>query len=350
VRTPTSTPTFDFGELQFDHGDVVLAAIAWGEWQVLERSLAEGLACKADADRRGERVDDEELHAAVVAFRRSRRLLAGEEYLGWLAARSLDPTDVIAHFERMALRRRARARIDEVLATHPPTADQLERLIDIEAMLSGRLRSWGERLARCAAARRALQPHDGGSSSDDGEAVQRLVAAAEQTQTSGLSAQDAQARAPLLAELVAAESAFRALVATAELIERRLGEHSLAWQRLVWSEATFHSEGAAREAALMVREDGTAIESVVTLAHADSRVREAYFAEVPELANQLLAAPPGELVGPFQADGEWRLARLRERAAVSAEDPALRERAIGELLEDALARHLAGRVSWHVES
>jgi hypothetical protein len=31
----------------------------------------------------------------------------------------------------------------------------------------------------------------------------------------------------------------------------------------------------------------------------------------------------------------------------SAEDPQLRERAIGELLEDALAPHLAGRLEWH---
>jgi hypothetical protein len=349
VRTPASTPEFDFAELRFDRGSVVLAAIGWGEWQMLERSLAEGLACESEAALRGEHVDAEELRMAVVAFRRSRRLLAGEEYLQWLAERSLSTADVIVHLKRATLRRRAQDRLDEVLANAAPTSERVAQAIDAEAILSGRLRSWSERLARCEAARRALGARADGASSAEDEALRALLEAAGQNQTSGLTTREVQDRAPRIAELVKAESAFRARVATPESIARRLREHGLDWQRLVWSEAVFRSEGAAREAALMVREDGVELDSVAGLAHADSRVREAYFSEVPELAELLSASAPGELVGPLQGEGGWRLARLRERISPSAEAPALRKRVIDELVEDALARQLAGQVSWHVE-
>lgn len=89
MRTLVNTRVFDFDELQFDWGAVVLAAIGWSEWQRLEHSLAEGLACVSDAEDRGEQVDAETLSASVVKFRRVRGLLAGEDYLRRLAEREL---------------------------------------------------------------------------------------------------------------------------------------------------------------------------------------------------------------------------------------------------------------------
>jgi hypothetical protein len=316
---------------------------------LLERSVAEGLASETDATLRGEEVDTEELRTAVIGFRRSRRLLAGEEYLQWLAERSLTTADVIVHLKRGALRRRAQDRLDEVLATAAPTWEQVAQAIDHEAILSGRLRSWSERLARSEAARRGLVSHADGAPVADDEASDAVLQAAGQSRSSGLTAQEAQDRAPRIAALIKSEAAFRALVATPDSIERRLREHRLDWQRLVWSEAMFRSEGAAREAALMVRADGLELDSVASLVRADSRIREAYVCEVPELAELLSASVPGELVGPLYRDGGWRLACLRERISVIDGAPALRERVVDELVEDALARYLAGRVTWYVE-
>jgi hypothetical protein len=347
LRTPAGAPAFDFEADRFDRGDVVLAAIGWGEWQLLEESLAQGLACEADADRRGEQFDPDALRAAVVAFRRSRRLLAGDEYLQWLAERSLTTEEVMAHLKREALCRRGHDRLDELLGSYPPTSERLAQTIDAEAILSGRLRSWSERLARCAASRRGLPPNPAQRPVSDQDHAQRLIDAAASCKASGLAPEEVSDRAPRVAGLIAAGKAFRSLVATHELIERRLHEHRLDWQRLVWDEATFRSEGAAREAALMVRVDELALESVAELANAAIRVREAYYSEAPELSNLLLTSARGEVLGPFEADGGWQLARLRERVAVSAEDPGMRERVTDELFDDALARHLIGRVSWH---
>jgi hypothetical protein len=40
LRALIPTPALDFDEFRFDWGDVVLAALGWGEWQALEGSLS----------------------------------------------------------------------------------------------------------------------------------------------------------------------------------------------------------------------------------------------------------------------------------------------------------------------
>jgi hypothetical protein len=150
-----------------------------------------------------------------------------------------------------------------------------------------------------------------------------------------------------MAALQSAAGAFFDRVVTREQIERCLSEHRLDWQRFVWEEVTFAAEGAAREAALLVREDGMALGEVAGLAHATANIREAYSDDVSELSGLLAAAAPGELVGPLAGDGGWRLVRMRERTLPAVDDAVLHERASSELVDQALARHLAGRVTWH---
>jgi hypothetical protein len=349
VRTLVSIPSFDFEELRFDWGDVVLAAIGWDEWQRLERSLAEGLACASVAERRGEQVDAGVLHGAVVAFRRARGLVAGEDYLRWLADRSLSTTDVSAHLSRTALRERAGVRLGEVLAANPPSEALLVETIRAEAILSGELRSSAERLARCAAAARGLSVNGGEPPSASGDAVADLLTAAAACQTSGLTEAGARDRAPRVAALLAAARVFYECVVTSDRMERCVADHRFDWQRFEWQEVAFVSEGAAREAALWVREQGLGLGEVAAMARAVTKVRAAYCAEVPELSGLLMAAAAGDVLGPLAVAGGWRLLSLRERTPPAIEDPVLRERAGAELLEDALERHLAGRMSWYGE-
>jgi hypothetical protein len=347
IRSLVNHPALDYDELRFDYGDVVLAAIGWGEWQSLERSLAEGLACTSDADERGEQVEPAALHAATVAFRRARGLIAGDDYLRWLAERSLSPADLSAHIVRAVSRETAAGRLDEVLRAHPPGAEALVNAIRGEAILGERLRSWSERLARCAAAAHGLAAE--GEEPAVPDAITDLVEAAARCRASGLTEAQVRERAPRVAALMAAEREFCGRVATPEGIERCLAEHRLDWQRFVWQEVAFASEGAAREAALWVREEGLTLAEAAAMAHALNSVREAYCSEAAELSGLLMAAAPGELLGPLAGDGSWRLACLHERTSPAVEDPVLRARAAGELVENAIERHLAGRVSWHGE-
>ena len=338
------TPALDFDELRLDWGDVVLAALGWGEWQELEVSLADGLARAAAAGGRGELPGARAMHPAVVAFRRARGLLAGDEYLRWLTDRALTPDDVLAHLARAAL-------VVEAGADPGARADprELAATIRAEATLGGDLHRWAERLARSAAAARGLAVADGEEPIAPGDRLRALIDAAAADPASGLSEDDARKRAPRVARLLAAERAFADTVVTRERIAGCLAEHRLDWQRVVWEEVTFAGEGAAREAALWVREEGMALADVADLAHAAAETRVAYCADVPELSGLLVAAAPGDLAGPLAAEEGWRLLRLRERTAPGLEDPALAERARDILVRDAIDRHLAGRVRWHDE-
>jgi hypothetical protein len=340
-------PAFRFEQDEFVWGDVVLAALAWGEWQQLERSLTDGLACVAQAVAVDERLDDEAIHADVVAFRRARRLLAGDEYLAWLAERSLSTADLHAHLERAALRRRAGGRVDEIRANHPPDPAEVAGTIRAEAILSGGLQAWAERLARSAAAARGLAGSDQDSPAVGGQSVDDLLEHVTESRPTGLPTPFERARAARILATIAAYPAFAERTVTRDRIERCLAEHSLDWQRFEWDEVTFTREGAAREAAMMVREEHTPMRAVATLGHANLDTREAYFDQASELAGLLASCAPGEVIGPLACDGGWRLVWLRRRTPAAMEDPALRERARAELLEDALGRHLAGRVRWH---
>jgi hypothetical protein len=344
-----TTPAFAYEELRFDRGDVVLAAVGWGAWQRLERVLAEGLACVAHAAQSSEPADADALHSAVVAFRRARGLLAGEDYLRWLEVRSLSPGQLSDHLSRAILRKRARERLGEILDEHPAAPSELVEHARGEAILSGSLRAWAERLAGCAAAARGLSIDGEQPAAASASADAALVEAIVGCPCSGLTGPQAQERAPRVASLLLAERAFRDRVLTRERLERCFSAHGLDWQRLVWQEAAFATEGAAREAALWVGENDMALGDAAAMARAATLEREAYCTEVPELSGLLMGAVPGELLGPFVSDGAWRLVCLRERIAPVPEDAALHDRAGEELMRDALDRHLAGRVSWNGE-
>ena len=206
MRSIISNPALDYDELRFDYGDVVLAAIGWGEWQGLERSLAEGLACTADAEQRAEQVGPEELHRASVSFRRAHALLAGEDYLRWLADRSLSTSDPRAHLARAALR----ARLPGASRSAPRSPSRCagaSSSIRGEAVLGDHLRSWSERLARCAAAARGLAA-DGEQAAASGTPSGSSFDAAARCPSSGLSEAQTRERAPRIAALSGPSASF----------------------------------------------------------------------------------------------------------------------------------------------
>jgi hypothetical protein len=349
VHTLVNDPAFDFGELCFDWGDVVLAAVGWGAWQQLERWLAAALASAADARAEGDPIETEAPRDATLAFRRARGLLSADDYLNWLAERGLSTDDVRAHLTRAALCERVAG--DTRSPRPPANADTvgLVAAIRAEAVLSGRLRGWAERLARAVAAERGLAAAGLEAPSASETETAALIESIAACEACGLSASQAAERAARIAPLLAAEREFEAHVVTSERIERCLEDHRLDWQRLVWEEVEFASAGAAREAALEVRADGLALGEVAVALRAPIHLREAYCGDLAELAATMIAAVPGELLGPFAAGEAWRLACVRERRPPAAQDPVLRSRAAAETVADALERHLAGVVSWHVE-
>ena len=323
-------------------GQVVLAALRWGEWNDLERAVRTGLVGVQRAERDGASFADAELRPILIAWRRERQLLSAEDYQAWLAERGLTLADMSAYLRRSA--------VGEITADGGCDPALLAAAVYPEAILDGRLRAWAQRLAQHEGARRALRARGDETPPIPADEVLELVAAAKRAGASGLDEIPVERLRVWAVEVLELEQAWSLLVdhvANDEPIERCVSAHRLNWQRLKWEEATFAREDVAREASLWVREEGLDLSAVAEQAGNLSTLEEAYGDEARETTHMLTGKRPGELVGPIETRSGWRLVLLRERVLPVAADPQLRARAIDELLDDALAPQLAGRVEWH---
>jgi hypothetical protein len=159
----------------------------------------------------------------------------------------------------------------------------------------------------------------------------------------------ARARARL-AEVATADrgyARFCARVATPELIRRELELGRLEWIRLECRVIQFETEPLAREAALCLREDGLAIEDVAADAHAPVQEMRFYLGELdPEVQPRLLAAVPGELVGPVPFDQGHALFLVVDKTLPTEADPELRQRVENRAVARVVADQVNRRVRW----
>jgi len=337
---------FVFDGREVATGEIVFEAVRCGEWATLEWELVDGIDRLRELERGGIEIGDADLRPPLVAWRRERRLLAAEDYHAWLAERELTIEDVSEHLRRRVAVERAGA--SERRQTDP--ADSTAGAAHAEAILSGRLSAWAQRLARRKAARQALLARHVDPERPSAAAVEKLVEDALTAPGTDLGAESAELLRSWAGEVLELDDAWKRLteaVAQQPAIERCVASHHLDWQRLEWEEATFVREDVAAEAAQWVREDGADLALVAAQANGICGEVAAYGYEQPELASLLLGAHPSDLVGPMAIEDGWRLVQLRARTAPDTADPTLRARAIEELLEDALAPHLSGRVEWH---
>jgi hypothetical protein len=349
MRLSLDETAFTYDERPVAKGQVVLAAVSWGAWTRLLHRLELGVLAAARLERERAPLADEELRPRLVAWRRERKLLAAEDYNAWLAARELTVDDMSAYLRRTT----ASEWLGDDAAPPEAHAHDLDSVASAafpEAILSGELQSWAERLGRQAAAARALAGHAPGVVDARPQAVEALLSRARSEPRTGLADVPAERLALWAADEIALECAWDRLageVTDEGLIERCVRSHHLDWQRLTWHEATFAREDVALEAAMWVRDESVALDAIAERAGTSAIAGEAYGFDAGDLMALLVGARPGELVGPLSTAQGWRLLHLRERVAPTATDPQLRARAIEELLEDALAPHLAGRVEWH---
>jgi hypothetical protein len=288
----TDHPALTFGERTLAVADLIEIGRSSGTWPAFVTATQAGLALDRD-------VAAEDLRAAATAFRYERGLLAAADFRGWLDEAQLTSTDLAGVLRRKLLRERH---------------DWPDAQPDIEPVL------WAELI--CTGTMATLIR----------EATDRLAAQ----------------RAVGASDLEAALREFTQRVASDEDVQRRLDQHRIDWLRVTGDEVAFAHEGAAREARLLVRE-GEPLADVARLAGLTATTRERLVeAAPPVVAGALASAVPGELVGPWEQDGEWRLVVVAGKTPPRPDDPEVRERIIQELLEDALGRLAAGQVRRHV--
>ncbi len=293
----TDHPALTFGDRTLAVADLIEIGRLSGTWPAFVVATQAGLALDHD-------VPAEDLRAAATAFRYERGLLAAADFRRWLNEARLTSADLAGVLRRTLLRERHE---------WPDAQPDIEPVLWAELICTGTMAT----LVR--------------------EATDRLAAA-----------HALQLKGPDPLGLHAALEEFAARVADADEVERRLAQHRIDWLRVAGDEAAFAHEGAAREARLLVRE-GEPLADVARLAGVAATARERLIEVAPPVvAGKLAAAVPGELVGPWEQDGEWRLVVVTAKTPPRVEDAELRERATRELLDEALARLSAGQLRRHV--
>jgi hypothetical protein len=277
--------------------------------------------------------------------------VAAEEMRAWLGRWGLGLDDWSAWIGRDLLRARWAAETAAIVARYTPSADEIAAVAWAEGVCSGALERGARTLAGRVAAWAAMT-EAGALEARTLPAVDLASAQAEVTQHAlGMAVSaDCGARLAHLAAIDQAYEAFRARMVTPAAIEAAIAGHRLEWIGLELELAGFQAEGAAREAACCVREDGAALADVAREAGARFARQHLTLGEAaPALRAHLLGAEAGDLLGPLAADGGIALVLVRARRLPDSAEPAVRRRAERQVLEDAIRREVDGRVHWRRE-
>jgi hypothetical protein len=336
-------PAVEVGDLSLDVADLILLGLLDGSWSTFENLTAVGMALASDP---ALDVPQEESHAAATAFRLRHRLISANDFLTWLGERSLTVDDIAGFLDRRL--RRERVSGEQLPSLSDSAVRPGEAIGDViwpEAIGSGMLDSLATQAADLLIAGDAYR--------DVVPAVSECMPADEAIPASdalsGLSAAEVAVRVERLVTYRAALGQMRTDAAQPTDLRRCVAAHSLDWLSVSGTELELTTEGAAREARLLIAEDGLEPTAVAALsgvrAAAPPRQRELLIAEAPlAISGMLAAAAPGEVVGPWPVEDRWRLLLVQAKQPPSLELPALRALALEERLRIALDRHGAGRV------
>jgi len=294
--------------------------LAWADARGTLGSFCErsrrGFASLRRAEELGSRPASDAVSAAAASFRYGRGLLSAEQLSAWLARWELTVTEWGEYLERTLL-------LDAEIPAGPgpDTASDDSAAAEaayVDAVCSGFL----EREALTFASDMAL---------------------ADLTPIEAVGDQRVMVERTLHAAAIARRDA-----ASEPGVEREIARHGLDWTRLELAVLELEDPGAAREAAMCIRIDDTDISDVAAAAHAPVSHLSVYLGDLePWLRPSLLAAQPGELVGPVEEDDQFVLLAVNDRKPASATDPELRRRAASALVERAERRATEGRVRWH---
>lgn len=328
IHDRLATPAFGYGDATHDIADLVLVGVLTGGWPSFEADVADGLALERAHPGA---VPDDEVEAAMVDFRRARRLISGDETTTWLSERGLRLADVRAVLRRNALRARP---------GWPDRAEPDAQLVPVlwpEAVCARTLTACADELRAWHSAAEAVDTDDlTAADVPDCGAVAAL---------SPLSTGEVRRRASTLASMWAAYARFRATAITEHDVEARLAAHRLDWKVVTGAAVTLGTEGAARELRLRVTHDREPLGGVVGELGIAPTTQELELADArSDLRADLLAAAPGDLVGPWSDDDGWHLLVVAgHRESDGASDDVMRQRARDELVREHLERLGAGK-------
>jgi hypothetical protein len=334
---------FTVGGRDYQWIDVILAAYLWGEYARLERRTREGLAWLKHLKRLGEKVPEAEADEAADTWRYDRDLLAADDLQQWLDDHDLDMDEWLEYIDRSV--RTARPNAPKLKVSAP----EVEAALYGEALCSGALADFATRLAGQAAAFDRL--NEGTSARCSKAAVRAAMKPLPPSVRRGVfdfSAADTVARAEFVACLGVVFERFLDEIAAPAMLEREVDAHRLDWTRVVCETAPFATEEAAREAALLVREDSFPLADAAAMGKSMVTKERFVLADLlPPLKDRLIGARPGDLIAPVESNGDYLVVSVVDRVEPTTKDRAVRARAVDRVRTRTIQREIEKRVRWH---
>ncbi len=303
---------FTIHERAFGWDEIRAAAQAWGEWEAFAADTARGLAALQYATAHRCLPASAAVQAAANEFRYARQLVSAQEAQAWLAAWGLSANDWLAYF------RRTLAKENLAQCELPPVNPaEVERVLLAEALCSGKLGAWAERLA------------------GRGALVARFNGA------------DAVRRAEIAALDAAFENCRRQLLDPAAL-RQQIAHNYLDWIRCDCRYLWFAEERLAREAALCVRHDGLSLDEVAHAARAVVQEWSFYLDELtPAARAPFVAAQRGDWLGPLALLEGFPLLAITGKTLPDEADPQIRQRAETALVGHSMKQAMNESVRWN---
>jgi hypothetical protein len=346
MRRLKGRKVFTVGKRTFRGEDVLLAAYLWGEINALEGRIREELGCLKALEAGGGELPEAEIDAAADAWRYERDLLSADDAQTWLEERKLDTDEWLDYINRtvacaLAGRKPGAVRI---------TAEEVDSVAYCEAVCSSLLADVGDRLAGLAAVHdRAERDGIGKASKAELRAiVNRLPGAVKKDGILGIGRSETMVRAELIARLMLASEEFIDRIAAPAALDREIEAHALDWTRLDCETVIFPAEEVAREALLLVREDGLPLAKAAAVAKARVEKMKYLLDDVESpLKDRLVGALPGQIVGPVREQDAYVLVSVLDRVEPKSKDVQIRDRARNRVVGRTIRSEVAKRVRWH---
>jgi hypothetical protein len=308
VATAARARVFSAGGHCFTWVEVVESARVWGEWAALEQRVVGLLARENEAAVAGALPDAAKVQAAADNFRDRHNLLTADELEEWLGRHDVGLEEWKAEVRRSLLEP-----ANDATVVSP---DVVERACWVHAVCSGKLAAYARTMAEAVAVHLLDQP---------------LTLAPDE-----------------LAELPEEHERFCAAQLRTPALAAEISDNKVGWTRMDLVRLIHPDEMVVREAALCVRLDGRELADVAADAKAELQETSVLLDDAePLLRTRLLAANPGDLVGPVATGGGYQLVLVVRQVAPSLDDPMARVRAEETVIKRALAAEVNRQVNWH---
>jgi hypothetical protein len=299
------------------------------------------------SDERDLDFEGDELDTAAEAFRYERDLITAEETEQWLAARSLTLDDFTDYFNRQCWGTKLEEEIEIPATPYVNSSGDLRQLFAAELILSGDV-DWltTNLMWRLAAAKaeKEVTLENISTEKENFFSTQGI----ESPQLAGW-LEELGRDAAWFDEMATMEAAYHQRcggVLVPNALKHELGSLRLPLTRFETEVIEVESLDAAHEAAFCVTEDGMSMQEVASEGRYPFRELSFLLEDLSSDVQQMfMSISPGDLLNPISRGDGFELCRVIRKIEPNAEDPAVKQRVEGRLLD----RHFDELTGRHVE-